>query len=346
MKQTNKLIKRIALILSVICVIFSGCATKISTSMDRPAELDLGTAKRISVLPFLVDENAYRSDISHRRLTLKNILLDLARDDNAKAKKDQNYVADFFKTELTSKLRNSNYYEFVDSPKVVEALQNNRELPVDVYVTGEIERYRVEINSERNSRTETDASGKSKTVYYDEYQKEVSILIRYDIYSAQTDTILYSESTEISRTSGREQAKRNLPKDLDVVRYALQGLAVTIQHKLEPYKVYMEMELLKDKAKDMKEAEKFAKNNLLDIALERYLEIYKFSKKYTAGYNAALILFAKHQLTDAKELAEQVSKTTSDPAVYKLLNKINNEIDYSKKLKEQMQIREELSDAK
>lgn len=333
------------LLLVLIPFIFLSCATSLKKVSERPAEFDLDGAKSISVLPLQFDSIGKIQSGGDFVVALFELFIKY-KDPNKKE------ISDYFTHELTRKLVSSNYFEVVSADKIQNAIKNNDTIPVDVYLSGEIEDYDSSI--ETNNWTEIKKNGSVKEkIIHTEYTKTVKFNIKYQVISGDTYSIISYGDKKIEATYTVDSTKSNLPSDASLVHSKLDSLVYEIMQKLEPYTVSEKYKLMKIKMKtdelkrfglnsdDVKEADKFAKSKELSLAKSKYLKIYEKSNNYEAGYNATVIMLVENQLEEAKALCKKLYNENYNKKIRYLYNSINDEIEYSRKLEKQKAARKE-----
>lgn len=311
--------KKIKLLLTMLSALFlMSCASTITTTVTRPAELDLNGAQTVSVMPFQTfyyDEEYF------------NVVKILSRFFNYNLEDSKEQIADFLTNEITEELINSDFLSIVGSRKVRSALENNTKIPCDVYLTG----YIADFDDDIDARWDDDDERY-------EYYRSVSIKIVYEIVDASTNTIAQRRSKTYSASSSYYRHKRDLPSAFDLLQGHLYDFVSLILKQLQPYEETKYLTLLDDKEKSeqMKMAKGFAKNGMIEMAQEKYQEVYENTGMFQAGYNSAILLEVMGYLDDAEELMLEVYKKTGEMKAYKALTDIQNEIESANRLQNQL----------
>lgn len=300
-------------------LVLTGCASTISTTVQRPAELDLHGAKSISVLPFQTsyyDDESSISILGFFRLVLNSV------DSDSKQQ-----ITEYITSELTEELLNTGFMEVVGARRVETALEKNTRVPCDVYLTG----YIAEFDNDIDEYWDEDEGA-----YY--YKRHVDMKIVYEVIDSKTNRVISRKSQSYSNTSSSEWHRRDLPSPFRMVRSDLDSLVRQIMKQLQPYEEVKYLSLIDDKTKlpEMKTAKNLAKDGYLEMAEEMYETIYDDKGIYEAGYNAAILLEAMGKLEDAAELMEEVYFKTGERKAYYSLNDIKSEIESAGKLQKQL----------
>lgn len=318
--------------LPLLLVLIAGCSTTVPVTVTRPAELDLHGAKSISVLPFRI--STAKEDTGNNNGGTTIIIdirhfFDLGPSDNPEEIKSANYLTD----QLAQNLANSQYVQLVNSSSVQAALKNGTPIPADVYLTGKFNSFDSNIETTRN--TETDSDGNKYTVY--NYQKSVRISVTYQIIDAKTNQVIAYKSADLRSSSLGMKDSYKLPRDFDIISSQLNQLSNKILRELQPYeeRVYIALKSDKTKDPDMKIADEMTKKGLIAQSEAKFLSIYKEKNSFVAGYNAAKLMQAQGKLHDAKDLMETLVNTFGEKDAMTALKNIDFEIAQAEKLKKQ-----------
>ncbi len=316
------------LISSLLCagiLLLASCATSISMKVQRPAELDLRGANSISVIPFQISKPSSADNNEFVKI-LKFIFTD---------RKDPRIdIAEHLTSTLTDKLIDSNYMDVISSSAVLRALENGTAVPADCYLTGYISKFKTD---EEVFEKEDDEGN----VEYS-HRRNVNLTIVYQVIDSNSYQIICSKTKEISEHSSRISADEPLPDAYSIVRYELDYLINQIMKELQPYEETKYLTLLDDKEyKDlMKPAKELASKNKLDEALDKYLSLYKQYNIFAAGYNAALIIQAKGNLSEAEKLMIELADKFKDKKAVYALDDIHKEMELNNKLNNQISSKE------
>lgn len=343
MKHKNHSNKKF--IFSIVFSLFflTNCATKITATFERPAELDLRGANKIAVLQFQTsDKVSYKDYHSDRNSELERIgefIIDLLRPSQIEGV--QNEVSSYLTTELTNKISESNYFTLINSDAILAAINRGNKIPTDVYLSGRIETLKSKVDEEKTTIQKKDSAGKIHKETKWSYTRTVVATISYSVISATDNSIIATRTKQIRKTSGSKNARKYLPSELDLIKPDLDSLILQIMRELKPYTVTRQVKLLKAKNNDqMDMANQFAKVDQFDDAYAIYKEIYDNTGLFEAGYNEAQILFVQNKLYDAQALMQQLVNKTGDSRAFYSLDQIKSEISYAEKVDYQKELRQ------
>lgn len=311
-------------------MILASCSTTIHATIERPAELDLNGAKTMAVLPFQVDDNSmggFQTVLVFGDIT--NFFNKLNNSQNGSSD-----AANYLTRQLEQGITGSRYVELVYSDAVKGALDSGRKAPCDVYLTGYITKYNNEIKETKHT---VKVDGKDVKVPY--YHREVSFTLTYQIVDSETNRVISSKYSDIYASSEELEKPEELPDPMKTIRSELDGRVAAIMRQIQPYTETKYISLLKDKSKDpdMKTADKYVKNGLLDAGRELYLKLYQTRGYFEAGYNAAIILEAQGYYEEAYEEMDELVRRFGDKRAVSALNDILYEMNSRQTLQQQLE---------
>lgn len=321
------------------------CATTVSTTIERPAELDLNGADELSVIPFQSNVGNFEKGLDVTVSVIDLFASIATGHDYAHGKfSDQIDVANYLTNQIVDKFSTTNYMKLIDSSAVQAALNSGSPIPCDVYLTGDITNFTNEIREKIDyeyveKKVEVDGEIVTKKIKKRviKYQREVSFDVSYKIIDAETNKITAIRTNHIHQTSYTAERASQVQSTLDCVKYELSGIANTILRQIQPYYVSKTYTLAKDKTKNeqMKTANKLAKNGQLKEAQQLFISLYQSFHYPEALYNSALLLTALHDYQNAKkQLEEYISFNSSSDAIQALAD-VNNEIKNLERLNRQ-----------
>ena len=320
--------QKILLLICTLCLMFlAGCATSIPVNVQRPAALDLGGAESICVVPFKLQEYDDKLSLGGITINFGTIFT------NTKEQKEEAEVANFLTNQLTSKLAASDYYKLVDSNIVESAIKAGTKVPVDVYLTGKIDKFSEDIVRERKEYFDEN----DDSYYVTKYSKVVYLVVTYQVVDSKDNSVISYKTESYSRTSDLYDDSDDLPKAVTLIDQELNYLVEQIYRNIHPYTELKYLQLKSDKSKnpEFEVAEKLAKNGMIKEAQEKFASIYEQTQNYEAGYNAALLMQANGDLDKAFNFMKEISDKTADKQSISALKDIQFEIDSAKKLQAQ-----------
>lgn len=321
-------------------LIFTGCATKVKTTVKRPAELDLQGANKISVLPIQTEE--FLSDTG----MLGDVFKVLSFFANQDVYDPEVKIAEYVTNQLNQRLLAGNYFDVVSPTSVEVAIKEGRVPPTDVYLTGYINNFYTDLEKEKDVETVTSKNSVgekvTKKIYKDIYRRIVDFSLVIEIYDADESFLITRQVKNFRKESSYYDEKNSVPSSLDLVESSIDSFIKSLMKKLQPYEVSKTITLQKDKTKSeaMKEANKLAKDGYISLAQEKYMNIFLETGLYEAGFNAAVLYQAMGNLDDAELLMTRLYKETGSTEVADALADIKKEKAYAEKLQEQLELKE------
>ncbi|MBQ0051068.1 MAG: hypothetical protein KBT11_03270 [Treponema sp.] len=326
-------------------VLLAGCASTVSVNVQRPAELDLHGARKISVVPFRnetsVMPNLYKG---RKRKSGTEFFTDLilnaanATLGDPDLQKCSRYIED----NLRSSLVNSGYFEFIDSKLVADSLKKGRDVPCEVYVSGELTDFHVDYEER-----EAEKIVSNKKVMVKEHKKIVSLRVQYTIVDAKNGSVYADKTQYFERSTGWLEKHERMTSTVEMLKSDFNSLINEIMRKIKPYTVTRQVKLLKNKSKDeavkskMALADEFVERNSISKAAEVYVECYELTGNFEAGYNGAMLLMQQNEFERSGQIMQKLYSQTGDKRARTALATIENEILYQKKLDLQKKNREE-----
>ena len=309
---------KIVTILLVSLLAFS-CASSLSATRTRPAELDLNGANSIAVLPFQV--NSKQTEVVNILGLFAFTVGNTNTDEVKLASEVTNAVQEMF--------LNSGYMQVVGSQRVQEALQGNTAIPCDVYISGSI----LEFSNKINSSTTKNKDGSETT----NYKRDLQFTVRYEVIDSQTNRVIDMKTKTLSNSSSYYSSRNSVSSMLEVAKPEINELVSDIKKQIQPYTVTKSFSMKKIKSDDslVKEATAAVKAGSVNDALDKYLALYNKTGIYEAGHNAVLLLQYKENYSEAKALCQELYNKTGSKDASRLLSDIEKEIMYQNKLQKQ-----------
>lgn len=326
--------------ISAIFFIFTlfSCATKITTQVNRPAEIDSNGAESISVLPVSPSGSYLGGRSGSFTIDALSEIFALASD---YVSYDEKRIASDLTDEIKKNLLSNGYFKVYDSSVVEKALSEGKTPEVDAYLLAKINSLEKNDDRQRIKVYEN----KDKFHYESEFRRSASISVTFSLIESKSSRILGEKSKSWSASASSVRHESEIPSVYSILKPTLASSASEICKSLAPYSVPVTLKLLNDKTKNplLKEADAFAKNgNLLD-ADEIYSSVYAQDGNFTAGYNHALILQSRGNLDEAYKIMEELSVKSGDRRAVKALDSISYEISQRDKLKAQIEAKKAAS---
>lgn len=333
--------------MTIVSAVLFSCATTLSVNVTRPAKLDLGGAKTISVLPFKPSDYYGIAGYSDGVVI---VVTDFFRIFD-RATPDERQSVTFLRTEIERGLIRSPYVQVIAADSVQSALRTGGKIPADVYLAGEVIAFEVHDDREIIRRKIDDdppppppppkdrRPEKERFITEERFTRNVRMEFRYNVVDSKTNRIISYDRAYIRASSPTFDRRGALPSAFSMIEGDLARIARTILQDLQPYVVRKSIRLMEDKSKlpEMKDAQKLAKDGFLRESGEKFLMVYNSTGLLAAGYNAALLMEATGRLSDAETLMKELYAACPDGKVLSALYDIQNEIRQSERLQSQIQ---------
>ncbi|MCR5699777.1 MAG: hypothetical protein K6G52_09075 [Treponemataceae bacterium] len=324
--------KKILYISAILVLMMSivGCATTVSYTVDRPAELDLNGAKTIAILPIQAEAN---NSSSGEAYFLSWLFGRPYRTTNT----ERNEMANFFTENLTMSLLDSGYFTVIGASQVSGAISNGNKAPCDVYLTGYISDWSTGVDSEYRQNSD------GETVLYQ--KRTASVTYVYQVIDSTTNGIVSQKSKKIEKNTGWVNSNSTLQSATSLLQGGTRDLVKDIMKQLQPYSVTQSVVLADapEKNENFAACLDMAKRHLYDRAIEEFDNLYKTTGIIEACYNEALL---KIVIGDYEQAVSLLNEVIASPNAGKLVKKANNaknnalnEISYQKKLQRQLDAR-------
>ncbi|MBR4824201.1 MAG: hypothetical protein IKZ86_05330 [Spirochaetaceae bacterium] len=181
----------------------------------------------------------------------------------------------------------------------------------DVAISGRITKYIVE--------TEKTGTGSG-------FIRSVVAAVEYDIQNTKSSTILAKNNTSISAESKAYAAEKRLPAAYTLIEPKLPRISTVILQDVQPYTIVNRISLIKVKRnRAMRRAYKLFAEGRYSDSMQSYLEIYKNTNLFEAGYNAARLMQIKGDLESAKKLSTELFTKFKDTRAANVLHEIENQ---------------------
>ena len=211
---------------------------------------------------------------------------------------DAQHAADYIRECLVSELEKSKSLKYKASG-------------ADVAISGRITKYIVE--------TEKAATGSG-------YVCSVVAALEYDIVNTKSNSVISHNSTSVSTESKAYASAKRLPKSYQLIEPKLPRISTVILQDVQPYTVVNRISLIKVKNnRPMRKAYKLFSEGKYSESMQSYLDIYKSSGLFEAGYNAARLMQIKGDLNSAKTLASELFSKFKDTRAANILHEIENQ---------------------
>jgi hypothetical protein len=316
------------LLVTTLSLFVFGCATSVPIQVTRPAELDLGKAGSISVLPF-----GLSSEDNARNMTLSEIILARWLGVLGRVDKNEAAIAKEIEVGITSGLLEAEFMDVVPSSRVQTFLENPRgDPPVDVYLTGEITSFSNEVSIREGRRV----VNKVETTVT-EYTRSVQMEVLYQVIDARTNAVVAYKTKDFNRSTLPQVDPDRVDSAESVMSSEIERFVQQILRELQPYEVTRYLTLAADETKDpaMEAADRLVKDGFIQRAVEEYGAIYARKNNFAAGYNEALLMQALGDLEGSLVKMKALADAFADRRALAAARDIEQEIASAERLSEQ-----------
>lgn len=317
--------------IAMAVLVLAGCATTLRVNLWRPAELNLGNAKTISVLPFglSTDLPAFGGD---QRAMLVARFLGFLGSPNS----EERMIAQKLSTDLNYGLLQAGFMTVVPAEQVSRFLEGQlASPPVDVYLTGMFTHFydRIEAKTEKRKINNVE---QNVIVYY----RVLEFNLTYQVIDARTNTIIAYKERSFRNESATMLEYQRVPATRTLLEPDFSRMVSEILRSLQPYEETKYLSLANDKTKDpaMKAADDLAKAGRIDEAMARFQQIWTTTGNFAAGYNVAILLQAGGRLEEALALMQAVYLQTGERRAQSAIDDIKREMTAAARLQAQLEI--------
>jgi hypothetical protein len=334
----------LAFMLAVIVFGSASCATYIPVQVTKPAEINMADARKIAVLDFDYPRQVATTDL------LEVIFLSLLGDSNENSNTPQARIAEYTTQSLLEALKNTGYFELVDSRGVVRALagadksginavQVGEKAGVKAIVVGKIgEMVRREVSKLRVEQVQDATTGLKINVDVRYRVITDELTLSYRVLDTKNGMILATKTFSDARTQEVLDDGKTEPLLLvDQCKALVNGWIPQITRQLAPYTVTEYRTLMNDKAKNpnMKAADELVKKASYAKALALFLQVWETSENPAAGVNAAIMYDVTGDMDQALSLLQTVIDKTSNPTAIEEMDRLKRAKADAQRLAEQ-----------
>jgi hypothetical protein len=334
----------IGLLLTVIVFGAASCATYIPVQVTKPAEINMTDARKIAVLDFDYPRQVATTDL------LEVIFLSLLGDSNENNNTPQARIADYTTQSLLEALKNTGYFELVDSRGVVRALagadkssinavQVGQKAGVKAIVVGKIgEMVRREVLKTRVEQIKDTNTG--VMIKVDVMYRVITdaLALSYRVLDTSNGVILATKTFSDTRTQEIVDNGKTEPLAFgDQCKDMVNGWIPQITRQLAPYTVTEYRTLMNDKAKDpdMKVADELVKKSSYAKALALFLQVWESTGNPAAGVNAAIMYDVTGDMDQALSLLQTVIDKSPNPTAIEEMDRLKRAKADAQRLAEQ-----------
>jgi len=290
----KNIFKTVTLFITAVLILITSCETSIQLTVQRPPNLNTAGIRRIAVMPFEANSNAYRE------------------------------MAQYATTVATKRIQESNYFTLINPSDIERLKRNNQNVEsyIDAQFVGQITR----INTTNEAHNGSYKNKDGDIINYIDYITNVEIEFNYYLILARDSKII---GPIYKKRSGSETSREGNPPSSPLLRAIIDEQLRYLARDIAPYKVIETRTFVTENSKDkvlkakMKDALSQVKSGNYRLALEDYLGIYKRYKNIAAAENASILYESLGEIQTAANFMRQVYNDTGNPRAMNVLDRLN-----------------------
>ena len=270
-------------------MVVAGCATTVSTEVQRPPTLNTLGIQRLAIMPFATTDGSSL----------------------------QRQAAAWLTSEALSRIQATNHFTLVNASEVERrrAAGGNVEELADALFSGQVMSVSVQTSSQQGSYKDKEG----RIITYTTYKREAQLSFNYSLTRTRDGSMIGPVSkTNLTRSDSKENSGE-LKSAEALVQEIIQGSMSGVGRDVAPHMVTerrrFERETSKDKAvkQRVKEADALVKAGSYKSAQAAFLRIYQDTGSFAAAYNTGLLIELQGDLEGAATFMERVYDDTGNP---------------------------------
>jgi hypothetical protein len=290
----KKILKTRALLMALVFILTTGCATSIQLAVQRPPNLNTAGIKRIAIMPFEANSGTYRE------------------------------MAQYATAVATNRIQELNYFTLINPSDIERFKRNNQNLEsyIDAQFIGQITR--INVGNETHNGSYKNKDG--ETINYTDYITNVEIEFNYSMVLARDSRIIGPVSKKKSKSDSNRES---FPSSSALLRSIIDDQLRYLGRDIAPYNAIETRTFAEEKSKDkvlkveMRDALAQVKARNYRLALNAYLGIYERYGNVAAAENASILYESLGEIQTAANLMWQVFNDTGNPRVRNALDRLN-----------------------
>jgi len=290
----KNIFKTVTLFMAAVLILITSCATSIQLTVQRPPNLNTAGIRRIAVMPFEANSNAYRE------------------------------MAQYATTVATKRIQELNYFTLINPSDIERLKRNNQNVEsyIDAQFVGQITR----INTTTEAHNGSYKNKEGEIIYYVDYITNVEIEFNYYLVLARDSRIIGPIYKKRSRS---ETSRESYPLSSPLLRAIIDEQLRYLARDIAPYRVIETRTFVTENSKDkiliaeMKDALSQVKSGNYKLALESYLDIYERYKNIAAAENASILYESFGEVQTAANFMQRAYNDTGNPRAMTVLDRLN-----------------------
>jgi len=246
-------------------------------------------------------------------------------------------------------LKDTNYFEIVDSVTLADISQNNSISTgitrstdgADAILTGSLNYTACGRQNFTKEKIAYDSNKKKEVMVQEPWvRQKCQLTLNYRVSETKNNNLVIKKQFRESRNQEVSQKNiHNLNEPEYWYRDMINKIIPKISHQLSPYKITETRHLKVDKTYDseMKRAETLAKAGNHAKARDIFLQRWRATSNPAAGYNAALLYEVEGDLEKALKLLGEVISINSDNTIVREHRNVLKAIEEQRQVKKQLQ---------
>jgi len=284
--------------IAALAFFFAGCATRIAVQVERPPAMNTLGIQRLAVMPFTTSSDSPQQKQAAAWLTNESLL----------------------------RIQGTNHFTLVSSSEVeqIRRARGNVENIADALFSGQVLSLAVKDSTSQGSRKDKEG----KTVSYTIYNREVQLSYNYSLTRTRDGSLTGPVNKSLS--IGDSSEKRAELKTMEtLVQELIKSGMSALGRDVAPYRVTENRTLMKETSSDKivkqraKDAEALVKQGSYKLAQNAFLDLYRDTGSFAAGFNTAILIEVQGDLEGAAAFFNEVYNDTGNPQAGAEINRLN-----------------------
>jgi len=274
--------------ISVLSLLFAGCATSVPLMVQRPPAWNTLGIRRVAVMPFATTDNSAL----------------------------QRQAAAWLTNESFQRIQATNHFALVNSAEIqrIQAARGNIEHLTDALFSGQIISLSVHESSSQHQRRDREGRVTNFTVY----RREVRMSFSYNLSRAGRGLDIIGSNTRRNlTTSSSSENRAHLRSSEAMVQELIQRNMAGVGRNMAPFMVTEQRRLEREPDRAIRpraqDAEQLARAGNFRSAQEAFQRLYWETGSFAAGLNAGLLMEVQGDLEGAALFMQRLHAETGNP---------------------------------
>ena len=285
-----------------LALFFAGCATTIMVRVQRPPALNTLGIQRLAVMPFTTADNSSL----------------------------QRQAATWLTNESLTRIQGTNHFTLINASEIgrTRAVNGNIENLADALFGGQVVSVGVQNSSQQGTYKDKDGN----VITYTTYTRDVQLSYNYNLTRTRDGSMIGPVNKTVSTSSSsRDDASALRPVE-SMIQSLIQSNMAGLGRDIAPYTVNEHRTLMKETSKDKfvkqraKEADALVKAGNYRSAQNAFLDIYRDTGSFAAGYNVAILIEVQGDREGAVAFMYGVYNATGNPKAAHEISRLERSI--------------------